>query len=157
MCAFPGQQLTVACRRLTAFVAIAAVALSLNACITVRLAGDYDQQIDASATDMQKRMDAFLTRLETLPAGDPGRSYGPNQQFYLDYAVDLRAVETRARSLPKNSITVQQVQLMESSVEELRNVHQAQDDVSNAAIGQYGQLFNTAWTAVLTWELAKKR
>lgn len=149
--------LTHAHRRLAAFVGIAAVALALGACITVKLAGDYDEQIDASATDMQKRMDAFLTRLEILPAGDPGRGYSRNQQFYTDYAVDLRAVETRARSLPKNSITVQQVELMESSVEELRNVHQAQNDVSNAAIVQYRQLFNTAWTAVLTWELAKKR
>jgi len=144
-------------RALLLMLALGAVVLSPTACITVKLVGDYDQQIDQTATQLQKRMDTFLTKLENLPNGDAGRQYAPNKKFYLQYGVDLRALETRATSLQKQSITVQQVQLMESSLEQLRSTHATQDDLSAASLDEYRQLFNTAWTAILTFELAKRR
>ena len=135
----------------------AVVALAMTACVTVRLAGGYDEQVDQSATRLQRAMDAHLTTLASLPAGDAGRHFAPSRQFYLDYGVDLRALETRAGSLPKNELTVKQVQLMEQNVEQLRATHQAQDDISPAAAEQFRTLFNTGWKAILTLELAKKR
>lgn len=144
-------------RALLLVLALGTVALAAPACVTVRLAGDYDEQVDNAASVLQKRMDTYLTRLESLPDGDPGRAYAPNQQFYLDYGVDLRALEIRAAGLPRNSITLQQVDLMESSLEQLRGTHQAQNGLSAASLGQYRTLFNTAWRAILAWELAKKR
>ena len=144
-------------RALLLMLALGAAALTPAACVTVKLVGDYDQQIDRSATRLQKRMDTFLTKVENLPSGDPDRRYAPNTKFYLGYGVDLRALETRATSLQKQSITVQQVQLMESSLEQLRSTHATQDDLSAAALDEYRKLFNTAWTAILTFELAKRR
>ena len=144
-------------RALLLVIALGTVALAASACVTVRYAGDYDEQVDAAATALQRRMDTFLTRLESLPEGDSARTYAANQQFYLDYGVDLRALEIRAAGLPRNSITLQQVDLMESSLEQLRSTHQAQNGLSSFAVGQYRQLFNTAWRAILIFELAKKR
>lgn len=156
----PGDGMTGRWMRLRALLlvlALATVALGASACVTVRLAGDYDAQVDSTATEMQKRMDTFLTRLESLPEGDSARAYAPNQRFYLDYGVDLRALEIRAAGLPRNGITLQQVDLMERSLEQLRGTHQAQNRLSTASLGEYRELFNTAWRAVLALELAKKR
>ena len=144
-------------RALLLVLALGTVALAAPGCVTVRLAGDYDEQVDTTATALQKRMDTFLTGLESLPDGDPGRAYASSQPFYLAYGVDLRALEIRAAGLPRNSITLQQVDLMESSLEQLRATHQAQNGLSTASVGPYRELFNTAWRAILAWELAKKR
>jgi hypothetical protein len=143
-------------RRLPAAVAVA-LTLICTACFTLRLAGDYDEKIDLAATQLQKDMDAHLTNLESLPPEDPARRFAPNRQFYNDYAVNLRSLETRARSMPKNSITVQQVELIAQNVETLRKLHQEQDGLTALSVGEFRKLFNTAWTAVLTFELAKKR
>ena len=143
-------------RRLVAVLCVALALLSTS-CLTIRLAGDYDEKIDAAATQLQKDMDGFLTELESLPPQDTARRYAPNRQFYNSYAVNLRSLETRARSVPKNSITVQQVELIAENVETLRALHQQQDDLSTASLGEFRKLFNTAWTALLTFELAKRR
>lgn len=149
--------MTRALARLRPLLLLLLVALAPAACVTVRLVGDYDEKVDLAATQLQRQMDAHLTRLESLPAGDAGRAYAPNQQFYLDYGVDLRALETRVAGVPRNGITLQQIDLMESSLEQLRGTHQAQNDLSTGAIGQYRTLFNTAWRAILAFELGKKR
>lgn len=144
-------------RLLALLFALGMVTAAAAGCVTVRLVGAYDEKIDQAATQLQKQMDTHLTRLENLPAGDPGLGYAPNRQFYLDYGVELRALETRAAGLPKNAITVQQIDLMESNLESLRRTHETQNTLNAAAVQQYRELFNTAWRAILALELAKKR
>lgn len=137
--------------------ALAVATVGTSACVTVRLVGDYDEKVDQLATELQRRMDAHITRLENLPASDPGRAYDANRQFYMDYGVDLRALETRAAGIPRNTITVRQIDLMEQSLEQLRSTHQQQGTLSPAALGPYRELFNTSWRAILAFELGKKR
>lgn len=144
-------------RAVLLLLALGTAGLAASACVTVRFAGDYDEQVDTSATQLQRQMDAFLTRLESLPEGDSARTYPANQKFYLDYAVDLRALEIRAAAQPRNGITLEQIGLMQNSLEQLRSTHQAQNGLSTFSLGQYRTLFNTAWRAVLVFELAKKR
>jgi hypothetical protein len=71
--------------------------------------------------------------------GAPEASYDSNKTFYSDYAVELRSLQVRAAGQPKNQITVQQLDLMTSSLEELRD------------------LFNQSWGAIIALEMAKKR
>jgi hypothetical protein len=137
--------------------ALGVAAPAAAACFTVRLVSEYDAQVDQTATRLQRTMDAFLTRLEGLPSSDPARTYEDNKAFYLEYGVDVRALKVRATSLQRNSITVQQIALMESSLEQLRRTHQSQNRLSPPAVQEFRNLFNTAWTAILTFELAKKR
>ncbi len=144
-------------RRLLAAALLASVGVAPAGCLAVRLAADYDAQVDQGATTLQKRMDAHLTRLSALPSGDAARRYPGSRQFYLDYGVELRALGTRAASQPKNERTVQQFVLMERSVESLRATHQRQDTLSAGYLAQAGQLFRGGWQAVITYELAKKR
>lgn len=128
-----------------------------TACAPVRLVAEYDEQVDQSATRLQREMDAFLTEMEFLPERHAEKTYAARERFYLHYAVGLRALKTRASALDRNSITVRQIDLMEASVEQLRRLHQSQNTLSSAAITSSRTLFNTAWTAILTFELAKKR
>jgi hypothetical protein len=137
--------------------AVGVTAPTATGCFTVRLAAEYDAQVDETATRLQRSMDAFLTRLENLPSSDPARSYGDNKGFYLEYGVDLRALKVRATGLQRNSITVQQITLMENSLERFRSLHESQGRLSTGVIGEARNLFNSAWMAILTFELAKKR
>ena len=102
-------------------------------------------------------MDAFLTHLEHAAPGGATRTYAENVRFYVEYAVDLRALQTRAAALQRNSITVEQIELMERNLELLRALHQSQSALSVGAIRSAREQFNAGWTTILTFELAKKR
>jgi hypothetical protein len=143
--------------QLLLLLALGASAAAATACSPVRLVSEYDEQVDRTATRLQRTMDAFLTRLENLPSNDSDRSYAGNKEFYLQYGVDLRALKVRATGLQRNSITVEQVERMENSLEQLRSTHESQNRLSPAAIREFRNLFNVSWTAILTFELAKKR
>jgi hypothetical protein len=151
---FPSRAL----RRFPVLVLVLCAALfSSTACAPVRLVAEYDERIDQESTRLQRAMDEFLTRAEHSPSGDATRTYSYNAPFYVSYAVDLRALKARATALQSNSVTVQQLGLMESNLERLRSLHQSQNTLSSGAIPTFRDLFNSGWTAILTFELAKKR
>jgi hypothetical protein len=129
--------------------------LPLAGCTRITLISAYDEQIDHSASELQQRMDAFLTMLADKE-GTPEASYEANRDFYSDYAVGIRAVKVRALAQPKNSITVQQLDLMSNSLEELRKAHE-DAPISAEAVPTFRDLFNQAWGAIIALELAKKR
>jgi hypothetical protein len=125
------------------------------ACTRITLISSYDEVIDHSATDLQRRMDAFLTMLADQE-GMPRASYDSNKTFYSDYAVDLRSLKVRALSQPKNQITAQQVDLMTASLEELRKAHES-GPIAAEAVPTFRDLFNQSWGAIIALEMAKKR
>ena len=133
-----------------------AALVAVNSGCEVMLISTYDQQIDDSATTLQKEMDAFLTTIEKT--SKPEATYGTpeNQQFYQDYLVSLRSVRVRAESHPKNNITVEQINLLINSVAALRQ-QQAAGSLTPAVIRVNRDLFAQAWRAIITLELAKKR
>ncbi|HKU60413.1 MAG TPA: hypothetical protein VJQ44_04285 [Gemmatimonadales bacterium] len=142
--------------RLCAVLLLAPVlGLPVAGCTRVTLISAYDEQVDHSASELQQRMDGFLTMLADK-AGTPEASYEANRDFYSDYAVGIRAVRVRALAQPKNSITVQQLDLMSNSLEELRKAHQ-DAPISAEAVPAFRDLFNQAWGAIIRLELAKKR
>ncbi|HEY8256395.1 MAG TPA: hypothetical protein VIG08_01945 [Gemmatimonadales bacterium] len=124
-------------------------------CTRITLISSYDEQIDHSATDLQRRMDAFLTMLADKE-GAPQASYDSNKTFYSDYAVDLRSLKVRAMGQPKNQITGQQLDLMLGSLEELRKAHQS-GPIAADAVPTFRDLFNQSWGAIIALEMAKKR
>jgi 6-phosphofructokinase len=128
----------------------------LNASCAIRLAADYDEQIDRAATSLQQEMDAHLTKLELLGT-KPSAAFANHEQFYADYGVKLRSVRVRALGHAKNDITVQQLDNMAKSLIALRDQHERGGTLSAAFINTTRELFNTGWAAVIKWEIAKKR
>lgn len=129
--------------------------LLLGSSCTLKLIADYDQYSERTATELQKRMDQHLTNLEAK-AGTPAAEYAANVDFYNTYLVDVRSLEIRARSRPKNDITIQQLPLIIDSTDELRAAHE-DSPLPKEAIPTYRDLFNQAWGAIIKLELAKKR
>lgn len=128
--------------------------LGLLAC-TVRWTATYDEHIDQAATELQIRMDAYLTRLENTGPGEG--LFEDSRGFYDDYAVGIRSVRIRAQAHEQNDITLQQLDRMLASLQELRRQHQEADRLSPAYVRTVRELFNTGWAAVIAWEVAKKR
>ena len=149
------QVATLRRRPLRAGATLAFLTLTLAGC-TLRLASDYDEQIDRTATELQQDMDAFLTELGAAGSAEAA-GYERHVAFYRGYAVKVRSVRVRAQAHPKNDITLQQLDLMLSSLESLRSTHEEGGTPSAAFLAQTRDLFNTAWGAVIEWELAKKR
>lgn len=134
---------------------LAILILLLVGCSEVRLISSYDQEIDKTATVLQKKMDAFLTKLDSK-AGTNEAKYDQNEVFYDDYLVELRSLLIRAQSQPENSITEFQIGLMINSLNQLRILHEA-GPISSNTVSTTRNLFAQAWLAIITLEQAKKR
>lgn len=122
---------------------------------TVTWMSAYDEQIDRTATALQKQMDGFLTRVEAS-AGDDGL-YAANATFYRDYSVDLRSLKLRAETHPKNRQSIAQYDVLAKSLEDLRSRHEQQQRVSPDYVKEARNLFNISWQAIIKLEVAKKR
>jgi hypothetical protein len=128
----------------------------LFASCTLKLIADYDEVIDREATQLQVQMDRHLTELEAS-AGTTEAAYDQNASFYRDYSVRVRSLRIRAGGHEKNDITLQQLDLLQSSLEDLWARHQEGGTLSAGYVQVSRELFNTAWGAIIRLEIAKKR
>lgn len=91
--------------RLTHSSLIAVVLVSLlSACSTVRLISDYDEPTDKALTALQKSTDDFITKLIAAAPSD-GNAFDKHTTFYEDADQQLRQLEFRVTSIPKNEHT----------------------------------------------------
>ena len=121
----------------------------------VTLISSYDPEMDRVATSLQKKMDAFLTRLE-IHAGESQANYSWDQAFYQDYLVELRSARLRAQSDDTNEFTAKQLTLMMDNLEQLRLAHEA-GPLPLPTIQATRDLFNQSWQAIIGREMAKRR
>ena len=128
--------------------------LALAGCSGIRLVADYDEQTDISITAFQRKIETFLTGLERN-AGKPETRYEANVKFYDEAKVDLRVARVRAAAIPKNDLTVQQLDLLLDSLVTLEELHKG--GIAPQQIAPLRSAFNTSCTAILTLELAKRR
>lgn len=77
--------------------------LSLSGCGTVRLVAGYDDAIEKGVTDLQKKVEAILTKIEHKPS-KPDSSY--DAKDYEKLREDLNVLRTRAAAWDKNELTV---------------------------------------------------
>jgi len=97
-------------RKRTSVIAISAfvfVALLLVGC-TVRFIGDYDDTIDKGVTDVQQKAELYFSKLQS----SPNTPY--DQGFYDDINARLAVLKSRAASLPKYPIILEQLTNLKS-------------------------------------------
>jgi hypothetical protein len=83
----------------------------VTAC-NVRWVSEYDAQTDQGVTQLHRKMETFLTALEQQQVPDClSTEHG---QFYQQSLVDVRALKVRAKAIPNNDITLQQLTLLVS-------------------------------------------
>jgi hypothetical protein len=68
----------------------------LLAC-SVQLVSDYDEQIDASLTDLNTDLVAFVNKM-TAAAGTPSGTYDTNKDFYITEEAKVQTIEVRAQA-----------------------------------------------------------
>jgi hypothetical protein len=131
---------------------------SITGCSTVKLVGDYDEQIDKGITLLQKEVETFLVKLEAtaVKPSDTVESYDKNKQFYDNAKVEISSLRVRADAIERNSITVRMLDRLSNSIFRLEQMHREgikKDEIDQSIRGA----LNSEFTAILTFELAKKR
>lgn len=134
------------------------ITFSITACSTIKLVGDYDEQVDKGVTQLQKEVETFLVKLEAsaVNPSDTVQSYDNNKKFYDDTKIEISGLRVRADAMERNSITVRMLDQLSKSISHLEQMHR--EGLKKAEIDQSirGAL-NSEFTAILTFELAKKR
>jgi hypothetical protein len=136
------------------FTAVVVLAATTAGC-TIKLISDYDETTDKAVTQLQRKVDGFLVDMQRK-AGTPEAAYARNAQFYDEARVDVDAIRVRVQAIPKNDITVQQITLIQDSLEKLEQLHKLGFS-SPEEIAPLRTAFDTSFTAILKLELAKKR
>lgn len=128
--------------------------LTLAGCASIRLISEYDRETDVAVTAFQKKMERFLISLERN-IGKEKAEYKNNAGFYDGIKVDLSAIRVRVAAIPKNEITIQQIDLLIENVNNLERIHKL--GMTHEDIPPLRTAFNESCTAILKLELAKKR
>lgn len=134
------------------------IIVAASGCATIKLVGDYDEQIDKGTTAFQKDVETFLVNLESSAAKpeDMVAAYADNKHFYADSRVTLSGLRLRADAIERNSLTVRAFDKLGANIDMLEDMHKAgitRVEVSKLIRPGFTQQF----TAILTFELAKKR
>lgn len=124
-------------------------------CCSIKLISSYDEKTDNAVTQLQKEVETFFVIIEGQ-VGLPECAYDNHKKFYQDSKVAISAIEVRARAIPNNTLTIEQIGLLKDSLDKLEKLHKlgcfSDDQVENLR-----NSFNTSFTAILKLELAKKR
>ncbi|MBI5179940.1 MAG: hypothetical protein HZA05_00895 [Nitrospirae bacterium] len=125
---------------------------------SVKLISDYDEVIDKSVTELQKKVEAFLIKMEGS-AGSSEGEYINNRSFYNEANVEMSAIRLRAEAIPENKITVQHINEIEKNFENLRLLHEkrGQKGLTKDLTDPIKVILNIQFKAILTLEFAKKR
>jgi len=124
-------------------------------CTKVQLIASYDEETDVAVTQLQRKFETFFVNLEDQ-LGTQNAGYENHKQFYKSIRVDISAIKLRVAAHPKNEITLDMVDLLESNVDILVELHKEGIN-SIDVISIVRDDFNVALTNILKLELAKKR
>jgi hypothetical protein len=138
--------------------AVAVSALFISGC-TVTLVSNYDEQTDANVTALQKKLETYFLKLDG--ASYPDCSFAANKAFYDEVTIQLSSAQVRANAIPKNDITVQQLDALSKAIDDLESVQKLRDGKASCLPAEIVKIdrtmFNSIFTAILKFELAKKR
>jgi hypothetical protein len=125
-------------------------ALLLTGC-AVRLIGDYDDTIDKGVTEVQQKAELYLSKLQS----SPNTPY--DQNFYDDIDARLAVLKSRASSLPKYPIIVEQLTNLKSEFDTLQKLDKSSArPFPGAAVTDAESAIAVSVESILKLELALK-
>ena len=139
--------------RLAAFVMLTVV-LAASGC-TVRFMADYDEQVDKSVTKLQETVETLFVKIESN-IGKPEGSYDQLKPLYDEIRVGIGTLDVRVSAKTKNEKTIEQVSLLRKNIDDLEEIHK-EGIQHKDVISTLREQFKSAFVAILTLELAKKR
>jgi len=132
----------------------------VTGCASVKLVGDYDKQIDEGVTSLQKDTESLLVTLEDSAKKDDDKvaGYEQHKEFYSKAKIQISGLRVRADAAERNSLTVRMLDKLRKNIERFEEAHKSPEGIKKAEINElFRPGFNTQFTAILTFELAKKR
>ena len=140
------------------FLSLLLFAFVATACASVHLVSAYDDITDKSATDLQHKVDHFLLKMESS-AGTPAGVYDANPAMYDELQADVDALHVRAAAVPNNHLTLIQVEALDQALADLRKLHEKEGErgLRHDIAEPSRTAFTTIFTAIIKFELAKKR
>ncbi|MDR7523209.1 MAG: hypothetical protein QN168_12185 [Armatimonadota bacterium] len=136
---------------------LAAAALGLSAC-TAELIAQHDEATVRSVTDLLRKVDSFLIKLERVletPAGADDARYEKHVAFYDEVRVDLNLIRVRAKALPRNERTVRQIDDLEAALKNFEDLHR--QGLNRQVVTTARGIITQAIEAILKAEFAKRR
>jgi hypothetical protein len=128
-----------------------ALAMASEGCTSVQLVADYNKKIDDGVTELQKKTDTLLVKLERQP-----EPYSKHTPFYDDAKVQLSLLKTRADAIALNSLTSSQIDLLKSSFTEME-ANDKKGNLDRDTIPGVQDALDRQFTSILKLEEAKKR
>lgn len=130
------------------------IVIAASGC-TIRFMADYDEQVDKSVTKLQESVETLFVKIESN-IGKPEGSYDQLKPLYEEIRVGIGTLDVRVSAKPKNEKTIEQIGLLRKNIDDLEEIHkegiQHKDVVTTLR-----KQFKSAFVAILTLELAKKR
>jgi hypothetical protein len=134
----------------------AAAVLALSPGCTVRLISDYDEVIDAKATELRSKLDAFLSKLERT-AGTDDAKHEKFASFYEEVRAELSSMLLRAKLAPKSETVQEQITLASKSVDTLEEIHKKFGVDKEKFEKGIRPAFDTQFGAIIRLQKALKR
>jgi len=145
-------------------------AILLAGCAGIKLFSDYDEWTDESLMSIQQKTEDFIETLVTQ-SGTNRAAFSKHQDFYSDIDQQLRRLEFRVNSIPRNDKTIDLVKKIRLAIlgegictsegTSLRDLHcmRANKDKgpSATALAICRLNVNQTISAALSLELAKKQ
>lgn len=149
---------------------VALVAINLSACTSVQLISYYDEPTDKALTALQQSTDDFIAKL-IENAQSEKNAFQKHENFYKEVDKQLRRLEFRVSSIPKNSKTKKLVKNIRDAIlgegkctkdgASLRDLHCLPENTtkgpSKLALEISRRNVNQTIGAALALELAKKQ
>lgn len=144
-------------RRAMRGIALAAL-IACAGCGSVRFLSDYDAVLDAGTSDLQRRVELFMIDMEAK-AGTVAGEFATNRAFYDALRVEHTVLRSRAQAVPKNELTVEQLDLLGASLDKLRELHErgGANGLPHEVVEPARTALTAQFVSILKLELAKKR
>lgn len=135
------------------YLSILAIGLVLlTACTSVNTA-TYDSQTDQTVTTLQLKTDSLMESVKAN-LNTPAAAYKNYAQQYQTILLQLHVLTTRNEALPYNKTTVDQLNLLSSSIEKFQKRHELGFSDARELIALQ-QLVDAQFRSILTVQLAK--
>lgn len=130
------------------------IMVGLIGCSGIKLVADYDENIDKGISSLQKKTEKLLLTIESKE-GTAEASYDNNKNFYEEAKIEISSLRIRADAIHRNSLTVRMLDKLLKNIKRLESDHQ--EGITKAEVPLYRGGLNSQFTAILSFELAKKR
>lgn len=132
----------------------------MSGCASVKLVSDYDDQIDKGVTALQRDTESLLVAMEASAKRpeDKVEPYEKHKEYYGRTKVAISGLRVRADAVQRNSLIVRMLDKLQANIDRLESADNSQEGITKEEIDKsFRPGLNSQFTAILTFELAKKR